>query len=80
MDVVDLGYGGAEGIRALIEKIKDKIENVKYIQEKRIMQQFLSEISNDTGLATYGLEEVQKALNIGAIKYLIFSEKLDEYN
>lgn len=79
MDIVDLGYGGAEGIRALIEKIKDKIENVKYIREKQIMQQFLKEISIDTGLAAYGLEEVQKALNIGAIKTLIFSEKLDVY-
>ncbi|MFX1316301.1 MAG: peptide chain release factor aRF-1 [Promethearchaeota archaeon] len=79
MDIVDLGYGGAEGIRALIEKIKDKIENVKYIREKQIMQQFLKEISNDTGLAAYGLEEVQKALDIGAIKTLILSEKIDIY-
>ena len=77
IDVVDLGYGGAEGIRALIEKIKDKIENVKYIREKQVMQRFMKEISNDTGLATYGLHEVQKALNYSAVDTLILSEKLD---
>ena len=77
LDVVDIGYGGSEGIRALIEKIKDKIANVKYIKEKEIMQLFLNEISNDTGMATYGLEEVQKALNMGAVDKLILSEKLD---
>ena len=79
IDVVDLGYGGSEGIRALIEKIKDKIENVKYIREKQIMQRFMKEISNDTGLATYGLIEVQKALNFSAVDTLILSEKLDSY-
>ena len=77
LDVVDLGYGGREGIRALIEKIKDQIANVKYIKEKEVMQLFLNEISNDTGMATYGLEEVQKALNMGAVDKLILSEKLD---
>ena len=77
LDVVDLGYSGAEGLRALIERIKDKIANLKYVREKKIMARFLKEISNDTGLATYGLDEVQKALNYNAVDTLIFSEKLD---
>ena len=79
LDVVDLGYGGVEGIRALIDKIKDQIANVKYVREKQIMQSFLKDVSNDTGLVTYGLEEVQKALNMGAVAKLILSEKLDTY-
>ncbi|NVM19200.1 MAG: peptide chain release factor aRF-1 [Candidatus Lokiarchaeota archaeon] len=79
LDVVDLGYGGREGIRALIEKIKDKIANVKYIKEKEVMQLFLNEISNDTGMVAYGLEEVQKALTMGAVDKLILSEKLDTF-
>ncbi|MFX1393322.1 MAG: peptide chain release factor aRF-1 [Promethearchaeota archaeon] len=79
LEVVDLGYGGSEGIRALIEKVKDKIENVKYIREKLVMQRFMKEISNDSGLAAYGLEEVQKALNYSAVDTLILSEKLDSY-
>ncbi|MFX1345389.1 MAG: peptide chain release factor aRF-1 [Promethearchaeota archaeon] len=78
-DVVDIGYGGVEGIRALIEKVKDQIENVKYIREKEAMQHFMKEISNETGLATYGLEEVQRALNYGAVDILLLSEKLDTH-
>jgi peptide chain release factor subunit 1 len=77
LDVVDLGYSGAEGLRALIERIKDKIANLKYVREKKVMARFLKEISNDSGLATYGLDEVQKALNYNAVDTLIFSEKLD---
>jgi peptide chain release factor subunit 1 len=79
LDVVDLGYGGTEGIRALIEKVKDKIEDVKYIREKQIMQRFMKEISIDSGLASYGLEEIQKALNYGVVDTLLLSEKLDLY-
>jgi len=79
LDVVDLGYGGTEGIRALIEKIKTKISNVKFIREKEVVQGFLKEISNESGLVTYGLKEVEKALNMGAVKKLILSEKLDIY-
>jgi len=79
LDTVDLGYGGAEGIRALIEKVKDKIEDVKYIQEKQIMQRFMKEISVDSGLASYGLEEIQRALNYGAVDTLMLSERLNIY-
>jgi len=79
LDVVDLGYGGSEGIRALIEKVKNKIQDVKYIREKQVMQRFMKEIANDTGMATYGLEDVQKALNMGAVDTLILSEKLDTH-
>ncbi|MFW9865794.1 MAG: peptide chain release factor aRF-1 [Candidatus Thorarchaeota archaeon] len=79
IDVVDIGYGGAEGIRALIEKVKDQMEDVKYIREKEVMQRFMKEISNDSGLATYGLEEIQRALNHNAVDTLLISEKLDIY-
>ncbi|MHA2008659.1 MAG: peptide chain release factor aRF-1 [Promethearchaeota archaeon] len=79
IDVVDLGYGGAEGIRALIQKVKGQMENVKYVREKEIMQRFMKEVTSDTGLATYGLVDIQKALNYGAVDVLIFSEKLDTY-
>ena len=79
MDVVDLGYGGSEGIRALVEKVKDQIENVKYIQEKEIGQKFMKEISTDSGLAIYGYEEIKIALNYGAVDTLLLSEKLDLY-
>jgi len=80
LDVVDLGYGGVEGIRALIEKIKDNIANLKYIREKQVMQRFMKEISNDSGLASYGLNDIKKALNYGAVDTLLLSEKLTLVN
>jgi peptide chain release factor subunit 1 len=40
------------------------------------MQQFLYEIGHDTGLATYGEEEVRKALEAGAVKTLLLLKDL----
>ena len=80
IDVADIGYGGREGIRALVDKVKDQIENVKYIREKDIVQKLMKNISSDTGLAAYGIEEIQKALNYGAVDTLLLSEKLDLFS
>lgn len=77
LDVVDLGYSATEGLRALVEKVKDQIENVKYVREKRLFQSFMKIITSDDSLATYGLKEVEKALEMGAVQTLILSEKLD---
>jgi len=79
LDVVNIGYGGRDGIRALIEKVKNQMENVKYIREKEVMQHFMREISNETGLGTYGLEEIKRALNYGVVDTLLLSEKLTLY-
>jgi len=78
IDVVDIGYGGSEGIRALIEKVKEQMENIKYIREKEVMQRFMKNISSETGLAIYGLEEIERGLNFGAVDILLLSEKLDK--
>jgi peptide chain release factor subunit 1 len=79
LDVVDIGYGGKDGIRALIEKVKDQMEDVKYIREKEVMQRFMKDIASETGLVTYGLEEIQRALNYGAVDILLLSEKINKY-
>lgn len=79
IDVVDIGYSGTEGLRALVDKVKDQMADSKYVRERQVMQQFLKNISNESGLATYGLEDVRKALNYGAVDMLIISEKVDLY-
>ena len=79
LDVVDLGYGGIEGLRALVEKVNTQIENVKYVREQNIWQNFMKHITTDTGMAVYGQDEVERALNLGAVDMLIMSERLESY-
>ena len=75
--IIDLGYGGTEGIRELLDRGREHLENVRYLDEKAIMQRFLGELSKDSGLVTYGEKEVRKALIAGAVDILIISEAVD---
>ncbi len=42
-----------------------------------MMQQFLYEIGHDTGLVTYGEEDVRRALESGSVRMLLLSEGLE---
>lgn len=77
LEFYDIGVGGAEGIRAVLIKAEDKIANVRYMKEKKLMQDFLYNLSRDTGLVTYGEKEVREALERGAVDTLLLSEALD---
>ncbi len=78
INTVDLGYGGSEGIRPLVMKIKDDIKDVKYIQQKEYIQKFMGHVAGETGYAVYGEEEIRKALNYGALDILIISEDIEK--
>ncbi len=67
------------GIRGFVEVLKrgvmDKvIGELRIAREAKIMDKFMEEIAKD-GKAVYGLEEVRKAYEYGAIEILLVSDK-----
>ena len=78
-DTIDLPYdGGYEGIRALKNKALTQMVGIRYNLEKKLVQEFLEELSKDSGLAIYGYREVKKALIHKTVKILILSEGLED--
>jgi peptide chain release factor subunit 1 len=77
LDTVDTAYVDEQGVKEVVDKAPEIMRKVRYIEEKQVMQQFLYEIGHDTGMATYGEQEVRKALEAGAVKTLLLSEGLD---
>ncbi|MBK5112403.1 MAG: peptide chain release factor aRF-1 [Candidatus Heimdallarchaeota archaeon] len=77
MGSVDTGYTGEQGIRELMEKATDLLKDVRYLEEKELVQVFMRELGKDTGMVAYGQKEVIKAMDLGAVKILIISEELD---
>lgn len=77
IDIIDTSYVSEQGVKEVVEKAPEIMRKIRYIEEKKIMQQFLYEIGHDTGIATYGEEEVRKALEAGAVRTLLLSEKVD---
>jgi peptide chain release factor subunit 1 len=77
IDMIDTAYVGEQGLKEVVDKAPEIMRKIRYIEEKRMVQQFLYEIGHDTGMATYGEEEVRRALEAGAVKMLLLSEGLD---
>ena len=77
IDIVDTSYVDEQGVKEVVEKAPEIMRKVRYIEEREIVQRFLYEVGHDTGFATYGEEEVRKALEAGAVKTLLLSEGLD---
>ncbi|MFQ6068358.1 MAG: peptide chain release factor aRF-1 [Candidatus Bathyarchaeia archaeon] len=74
---IDTAYVGEQGVKEVVKKAPEIMRQVRYIEEKKIMQDFLYEVGHDTGLATYGEDEVRRALKMGAVRMLLLSEALD---
>jgi peptide chain release factor subunit 1 len=77
IDTIDTAYVEEQGVKEVVEKAPEIMRKVRYIEEKQIMQQFLYEVGHDTGMITYGEAEVRKALEAGAVRTLLISEKID---
>lgn len=75
--VVDVSYGGENGFNQAIESSSDSLSNVKFVQEKRLIQKYFDEISQDTGKYCFGVDDTLKALELGAVETLIVWENLD---
>lgn len=78
LDVTDTGYADEQGIKELIEKSKETLKDLRYIQEKRLIQQFLEHLGKDTGLVAYGDSMVRQLLDLGAVETLLLSQELDK--
>ncbi|KAJ1558151.1 Polypeptide release factor (eRF1) in translation termination [Nowakowskiella sp. JEL0078] len=77
--VVDVSYGGENGFNQAIELSGEVLSNVKFIQEKKLIQKYFDEISQDTGKYCFGIEDTLKALDLGAVEKLIVWENLDTF-
>lgn len=75
--IVDISYGGENGFNQAIELSSETLSNVKFVQEKKLLDSYFDEISQDTGKFCYGIDDTLKALDLGAVETLIVFENLD---
>ncbi|CDI82110.1 eukaryotic peptide chain release factor subunit, putative [Eimeria acervulina] len=77
LKIVDVSYGGDNGFNQAIELASETLQNVKFIQEKRLIGRFFEEVAQDTGKYVFGIAETLQALEMGAVDILIVYEALD---
>jgi peptide chain release factor subunit 1 len=76
LTIVDTSYTGEEGIREVIAKSADDLENLDVMHEKKLVQRFIKELIKEKSLASYGEKEVRNNLIMGAVDLLLLSEDL----
>ena len=52
---VDVSYGGENGFNQAIELSADSLADVKFIHEKRLLTNYMTEIARDTGKFCFGI-------------------------
>ncbi len=74
--VVDTGNEGRPGINEILKgsKLEKVLSDARIAREARFMDRLLEEISKDR-LATYGEDEVKRAVEMGAVEVLLVLDK-----
>lgn len=75
--IVDVSYGGENGFNQAIELSAETLANVKFVQEKKLLESYFAEISVDSGKFCYGVDDTMKALDLGACEIVIVHENLN---
>jgi len=66
--VVDVSYGGINGLNQAIELSQEAMTGFKYVQEKKLISGFFNDISQDTGKIVYGIVETMTQLEAGTLE------------
>ncbi len=74
---IDTSYLDEQGVEEAVERSQEVLRRIRYVEEKNLINDFLREISQDTGLATYGENEVRRNLKLGTVETLLLSEDID---
>ena len=75
--VVDVSYGGENGLNEAITLSADALTNVKFVSEKKLISRFFEEIALDTNMIVFGVDDTMKALEMGALETILLYEELD---
>jgi peptide chain release factor subunit 1 len=75
--VIDTAYSGREGVRELVDKAADKLQDVRLFDEKKLVQRFLAEVNRQNGVAIYGLPRIIDALDKGNVETILVADDVD---
>lgn len=74
--IVDTSYSGENGIKEAINKASSFMEELRLIEEQKLVKEFIKEVSKGQGGAVYGEEGVLKAIRDRTAEIVLLSEDL----
>lgn len=76
ISIVDVSYGGENGLNEAIWLSSGILTNVKFMHEKKLLSDFYAEIAQGTDMVVFGPRDTMAALELGAIDKLVVFEEL----
>ncbi len=74
--VKDIGYADEHGLELLVESSQDILAEQEIIHEKKLLERFFNMLGKEREKTAYGKENVEKAINFGAVDTLFLSKKV----
>jgi len=78
LTTIGTNYSGEQGLKELLNKSEDIIEKSEAVREKKKVNSFLVNLKKENGKSVFGLEDVAKALKMGAVETLLISEEFEQ--
>jgi len=76
----DQGYVDEHGLEILVEASEEEIAQQELIKEKQILEKFFNTLGKNQEKTAYGLENVKKAIERGAVEKLLISKQFIKEN
>ena len=76
LGTVDTSYTDESGIKEILDKAGDLLNEVGLIQERNLVNKFVGEVAKGN-LATYGFKYVVDALNLGQVETVLVSSAIE---
>jgi len=77
LGIKNVGYTDEQGLEELVERSQDILAEAAIAKEKALLQKFFEELRKESGIVTYGKENVMKALELGAVEIILINEGLE---
>src|SRR3972149_559267 len=78
LGIKNIGYTDEQGLEELVERSEDLLAEAAVAKEKALVQRFFENLQKDNGMVTYGLENVKKAIEMGAVDLILISDGIEE--
>ena len=79
ISTIDASYSGSEGIREAFAKSSEILSDFRMVEEKKIIEKLFQQINNNTGLGSYGLNEVLEMLKNNIADTIIITDDTELY-
>ena len=76
--LIDVSYQGEEGVREVLAKAEDVVQLSLYRETINAFESFKYHLAKGTGLVVYGKEDIEKAIEMGALGVLLVHEDRED--